>query len=89
MAGSCWAIFNYQKSSSSVVAATLYALRTHAHAREVLGDDIYFASRIPWVRGEINQVQGRVDVRFWVKGTRGRGELRFRSLRRGRLGVVS
>ena len=42
-------IFNYQKSSSSVVNSTLYALRTSTKAREVLGDEIYFAQKIPWI----------------------------------------
>lgn len=87
--GSAAAIFNYQKSSSSVVESTLYALRTSADARRALGDEIYFASRIPWIRGEINQLHGRIDVSFWVKGTRGKGKMRFRSLRRSRMGYVS
>ena len=36
----------------------------------------------------MNQVQGRVDIGFGVKGTRGRGWMRFRSERRGRMGYV-
>ncbi|CAK4034543.1 Cytochrome c oxidase assembly factor 1 [Lecanosticta acicola] len=80
---SALAIFNYQKTSSSVVASTLYALRTNARARALLGDEVYFASQIPWIHGEMNQLQGRVDVWFWVKGTRGRGVMRFRSERVG------
>ncbi|KAI9701479.1 MAG: hypothetical protein M1836_001535 [Candelina mexicana] len=79
-------IFNYQKSNSAVVGATLYALRTNEKAREVLGEEIYFARALPWIWGTVDVLHGRVDVRFWVKGKRGRGEMRFRSLRRGRLG---
>jgi cytochrome c oxidase assembly factor 1 len=75
------AIFNYQKSSSPVVASTLYALRTSPQAREVLGDDIYFKHQIPWIRGELNQVQGRIDIHFPVAGTRGVAEMRFTSRR--------
>ncbi|KAF2771214.1 cytochrome oxidase complex assembly protein [Teratosphaeria nubilosa] len=86
MVASSLAIFNYQKTNSSVVSSTLYALRTSPKAREVLGDNIYFASQVPWIRGELNQLQGRIDVWFWVKGTRGRGVMRFRSLREGRAG---
>jgi hypothetical protein len=37
--------FNYQKSSSSIVNSTLYALRTSPRAREILGDEIYFAQQ--------------------------------------------
>jgi hypothetical protein len=83
------AIFNYQKTSSSVVSSTLYSLRTNAKAREILGDEIYFASKIPWISGELNQLHGRIDISFWVKGTRGKGLMRFKSVRRTRMGYVS
>lgn len=75
------AIFNYQKLSSPVVASTLYALRTNARARELLGDEIYFKHQIPWISGEMNQLRGRIDVRFAVKGTRAAGVMRFASVR--------
>ncbi|PWY63524.1 DUF1783-domain-containing protein [Aspergillus eucalypticola CBS 122712] len=74
-------IFNYQKSSSSVVNSTLYALRTSPQAREILGDEIYFAQKIPWISGEMNQLHGRIDISFWVKGTKAQGKMRFRSIR--------
>lgn len=89
MVASTLAIFNYQKSSSSVVNSTLYALRTSSRAREILGDEIYFASQIPWIGGEINQLHGKIDIWFWVKGTRARGLMRFRSERKQRMGYVS
>ena len=58
--------------------------------REVLGDEVYFASKIPWIAGEMNQMQGRIDISFWVKGTKGvKGKMRFRSVRRTRMGLVS
>ena len=79
------AIFNYQKSSSSTVNSILYALRTNETAREVLGDEIYFASKVPWIRGELNPLQGRIDISFWVKGRQGSGRVKFVSKRkRGR-----
>ncbi|EAS33204.2 cytochrome oxidase assembly [Coccidioides immitis RS] len=80
------AIFNYQKSSSSVVNSTMYALRTSPKAREFLGDEIYFAQKIPWIGGEINQLHGRIDISFWVKGTRAKGKMRFKSTRENRMG---
>ena len=89
MVASTLAIFNYQKTSSSVVSSTLYALRTNADARRVLGDEIYFAHKIPWIWGEINQLHGRIDISFWVKGTKGRGLMRFKSERKTRMGFVS
>jgi cytochrome c oxidase assembly factor 1 len=89
MAASMFAFFNYQKQESSVVTSTLYALRTNPAVREELGDEIYFASKYPWIKGEINQVHGKIDVRFWVKGTKKQGEVRLRCRRRGRGGYVS
>ena len=76
------AIFNYQKSSSSTVNSILYALRTNEMAREVLGDEIYFASKLPWIRGELNPLQGRIDISFWVKGRRSTGRVKFVSMRK-------
>ena len=82
------AIFNYQKSSSSVVSSTLYSLRTNEQARELLGDEIYFRDRFPWIWGELNQLHGRIDIGYGVKGTRGSGFMRFKSFRNGRMGFV-
>jgi len=80
-------IFNYQKSSSSVVSSTLYALRTSPKAREYLGDEVYFASKMPWIWGEMNQLQGKIDISFEVKGTKGHGTMRFTSNRATRRGA--
>ncbi|KAK8093806.1 hypothetical protein PG997_000491 [Apiospora hydei] len=77
------AIFNYQKSSSPVVASTLYALRTSPKARELLGDEVYFKHQIPWISGTMNQLQGRVDISFKVKGTKTEAVMRFASFRPG------
>ncbi len=85
--GSTLAIFNYQKSTSPVVASALYALRTSPKARAYLGDEIYFASKMPWIWGEMNQLHGRIDIRFEVKGDKAQGTMRFRSMRRGRQGL--
>lgn len=82
-------IFNYQKSTSSVVSSTLYALRTSPQAREILGDEIYFAQQIPWISGEMNQLHGRINISFWVKGTKGQAKMRFKSVRPDRMSYVS
>lgn len=89
MIASTLAIFNYEKSTSSIVSATLYALRTSDTGREVLGENIYFRDRFPWIWGKINQLHGNIDIRFAVKGTKGEGMMRFRSIRRTRMGYVS
>ena len=83
------AIFNYQKSSSSTVNSILYALRTNATARELLGDEIYFASKVPWIWGELNQLHGRINISFWVKGRKQQGKVKFVSVRKRRDGYVS
>lgn len=76
------AIFNYQKLSSSVVTSTLYSLRTSQKARDYLGDEIYFKHQIPWIGGEMNQLHGRIDITFSVKGTKNEGVMRFASNRK-------
>jgi len=81
------AIFNYQKSSSSVVSSTMYALRTSPKAREYLGDEIYFAHKMPWIWGEMNQLHGRIDIQFEVKGKMNSGTMRFKSFRATRMGM--
>ncbi|KAF8418499.1 cytochrome oxidase complex assembly protein 1-domain-containing protein [Tirmania nivea] len=80
-------IFNYQKTHSSVTTSTLFALRSHAAARELLGDEIQFSSRLPWIKGELDQFHGRIDIEYGVKGTKGHGVMRFRSTRKSRLGL--
>ncbi|KAF2204764.1 DUF1783-domain-containing protein [Delitschia confertaspora ATCC 74209] len=87
MAISLFAFFNYQKQESSVVTASMYSLRTNPEVRSLLGDEIYFASRYPWIKGEINQVHGRIDVSFWVKGTKGMGHVRLRCRRLRKSGL--
>ncbi|KAJ6780689.1 hypothetical protein PWT90_01349 [Aphanocladium album] len=81
VAASSFAIFNYQKSSSPVISSTLYALRTSVRAREILGDEIYFKHQIPWIGGEMNQMQGRIDINFSVRGSKGTAVMRFTSRR--------
>ena len=72
-----------------MVTSSLYALRVNPRAREVLGEEIYFAAKVPWIWGTIDQMHGRIDIRFGVKGTRGKGEMRFKSERKTKMGYVS
>ncbi|KAK3989842.1 cytochrome c oxidase assembly factor 1 [Cladorrhinum sp. PSN332] len=81
------AIFNYQKLSSPIVSATLYALRTSEKGRSTLGENIYFAQQIPWISGEMNQVRGRINITFRVKGTKAEGVMHFASFRPSPRGV--
>lgn len=63
------------------MSSTLYALRTNDRARAILGDDIYFKHQIPWIGGQMNQMQGKINITFSVKGTRGWATMRFASNR--------
>lgn len=56
-------------------------MRHNARAREYLGDEIYFQQQIPWISGEMNQLHGRIDISFSVKGTKNSGVMRFASFR--------
>ncbi|KHJ30817.1 putative cytochrome oxidase assembly [Erysiphe necator] len=69
------------------VASTMYALRTSPKAREILGDEIYYAAKIPWIWGEINLLQGKIDIHFTVKGTKQHATMRFTSVRPTRMGL--
>ena len=80
---STFAIINYQKSSSSTVAAILYALRTNPAARALLGDEVYFARSMPWISGQMAPMQGIIDISFRVRGSRAEGTVRFLSRREG------
>ncbi|KAL8679368.1 MAG: hypothetical protein Q9224_000383 [Gallowayella concinna] len=80
------AIFNYQKASSSIVNATLYSLRTSETGQRELGEQIYFRDKFPWIWGKMNQLHGNIDISFAVKGTEGRGMMRFKAVRRTRMG---
>ncbi|KAK6351739.1 hypothetical protein TWF718_004886 [Orbilia javanica] len=77
-------LFNYQKSSSSVVSSTLYALRVNPDAREILGDEISFkAKTIPWIHGTMDQLHGKIDISYKVRGSKGEGTVHFLSVREG------
>lgn len=86
--GSALAIFNYQKANSSVVASTLYALRVNEEARKVLGDEIQFKAKTPWIKGELNQFGGVIDIEYDVKGKKTEGTMKFKSLRKTKQGLV-
>lgn len=83
LAASAAAIFNYQRSSSSVVSSTLYALRVNPQVRELLGDEIQFKAKIPWITGTMDQMHGRIDISYAVKGTKSEGIVYFKSTRHG------
>lgn len=88
LGASTLALFNYQKSSTSVVSSTLYALRVHPEARQLLGDEITYKYKMPWISGKLSQLHGDIDISYRVKGTKGEGLMRFKSVRKTRMGMV-
>ena len=89
MIGSALALINYERSCSSIVNSTLYALRHNEVGRQELGDEIYFRDKFPWIWGEMNQRFGRIDISYGVKGTNAKGLMRFKAERKTRMGMVS
>jgi cytochrome c oxidase assembly factor 1 len=81
-------LFNYQRSSSSVITSTLYALRTNPAAREMLGNEIAFASSMPWIYGTLDLLHGRIDVSWYVKGTKAQGLVKLKCQREGGRGGI-
>ncbi|GAV52713.1 hypothetical protein ZYGR_0AG07040 [Zygosaccharomyces rouxii] len=64
-------IFNYEKTESPIISNTFYHLRRSPRTRELLGENIEFDGLMPWVHGELNQVAGKVNIRFNIKGSNG------------------
>lgn len=78
MGASLAMIFNYEKTQSPVISNTLYHMRRSPKIREVLGDQIDFDGLVPWVSGELNQVSGDVNIKFYLKGSKGKvGEVKL------------
>ncbi|SCU85682.1 LAFA_0D17106g1_1 [Lachancea sp. 'fantastica'] len=63
-------IFNYEKTQSPIVSNSLYHMRRSQAIRDLLGDSIDFDGLVPWVFGDLNQVAGRVNISFYIKGSK-------------------
>lgn len=70
-------IFNYEKTESPIVSNTLYHLRRSPATAQLLGENIEFDGLVPWVHGELNQVAGKVNIRFHIKGDKNAGVVRL------------
>lgn len=69
--GAIIASFNYQRLNSSTVQGSLFNLKYHPKALELLGKNINFTSGLPWIKGSINHLKGKVDFQYTVKGDKG------------------
>lgn len=63
-------IFNYEKTESPVISNTFYHLRRSPRTEHLLGENIEFDGTFPWIHGELNQVAGKVNVRFNIRGSK-------------------
>jgi len=83
---SIWAVvialsFNHQRMNSSTVQGSLFNVRYNPNTREVLGDRIDFTSSWPWISGTINHLKGRINIKYDVKGDKGKGVVHFHTIR--------
>lgn len=64
----CAGIFNYEKTSSPIMNATMYFIRRSKDARELLGSKITYDGIVPWISGEVNTMKGVVDCSARISG---------------------
>ncbi|CAG8471269.1 12575_t:CDS:2 [Funneliformis caledonium] len=79
--GAIIASFNYQRLNSSIVQGSLFNLKYHPKAIELLGKNINFVSSFPWIKGNINHLKGQINFQYTVKGDKGKGIIHFHSIR--------
>ncbi|KAF8708481.1 hypothetical protein AX14_013586 [Amanita brunnescens Koide BX004] len=92
LALACWGSFltyatNQEKLSSSVFKSIMRSVRRDPKLQEVLGEAIrpqpeWWLNGDPFVKGQIGQLQGNIDVSFRIKGSRGAGAVYFTSIRK-------
>ncbi|CAG8496740.1 651_t:CDS:1 [Diversispora eburnea] len=63
--------FNYQRLNSSTVQGSLFNVKHDSNSVELLGNNINFSSKYPWVSGSINNLKGIADIKYSIKGDKG------------------
>lgn len=81
MGVSVFGIVKYEEANSPVVSSTLYTLRRSPKGHDVFGDNIQFASLLPWISGSLSAGRGVVDFEYSVRGDKGSGRVHFCSVR--------
>ncbi|BEI89885.1 uncharacterized protein CcaverHIS019_0212470 [Cutaneotrichosporon cavernicola] len=86
-----WGLFilyatNNERYSSSVVRQVSFQLRNSPEVAQLLGDHVRFSRNYwgfgePWIAGGINLMQGRIDVKFRMRGDKQEGTVYFTSIR--------
>ncbi|GFZ42646.1 hypothetical protein JCM24511_00363 [Saitozyma sp. JCM 24511] len=77
---------NAERLASSVLRQVQFQLRNSKEVMQVLGENVKMAPEWwtfgqPWTSGTINMMQGRVDLKFRIQGSRGAGTVYFTSIR--------
>ncbi|OWZ50948.1 hypothetical protein C361_06206 [Cryptococcus neoformans Tu259-1] len=86
-----WGLFilhatNSERLSSSVLRQATFQLRNSKEVIALLGENVrlveeWWALGAPWISGTINLMQGRVDLSFRIRGSKGAGTVYFTSIR--------
>ncbi|KAF7306574.1 Cytochrome oxidase complex assembly protein [Mycena indigotica] len=89
-----WAAFltyvtNETKCTSSVVKQIIRTLKADSQLRDSLGLAIrpqpeWWLNGYPIIHGQINQLQGNIDVSFRIRGSLGSGTVYFTSVRKAK-----
>ncbi|KAJ6501657.1 cytochrome oxidase complex assembly protein 1-domain-containing protein [Mycena polygramma] len=82
-------VTNETKVTSSVVKQILRTIKTDPQLLEALGLAIrpqpeWWLNGYPIIHGQINQLQGNIDVSFRIKGSLGSGTVYFTSVRKAK-----
>ncbi|KAJ6626836.1 cytochrome oxidase complex assembly protein 1-domain-containing protein [Mycena sp. CBHHK59/15] len=82
-------VTNETKVTSSVVKQILRTIKSDYHLAESLGQAIrpqpeWWLNGYPIIHGQINQLQGNIDVSFRIKGSQGSGTVYFTSVRKAK-----
>ncbi|KAJ7275437.1 cytochrome oxidase complex assembly protein 1-domain-containing protein [Mycena haematopus] len=82
-------VTNETKVTSSVVKQILRTIKADPQLLETLGFAIrpqpeWWLNGYPIIHGQINQLQGNIDVRFRIKGSQGSGTVYFTSVRKAK-----
>lgn len=88
---SAWGLFllhatNAERLASSPLRQITYQLRSSPPVLETLGSPIRYAPNWwgfgePWIGGSVGLMQGKVDLRFRIRGSEGEGTVYFTSIR--------
>ncbi|KAJ9092079.1 hypothetical protein QFC19_008853 [Naganishia cerealis] len=79
-------VTNAERLSSSVLRQITYQLRNSEEVKAALGDGVRYSENWwgfgePWISGNVNLPQGKVDLKFRIKGDKEHATVYFTSIR--------